>query len=116
MCNVFSIRLATLIYFHCKCTTAGVMWSSKDVLLISIATGFIFCFATIYVQNSMTRYVNRKVQEKIVVNPFVGMGLASDTQQYQEVHPKQEINPLQNESYTQMCPPGSGKRWTPLPT
>lgn len=87
------------------------MWSSKEVLFISIATGFVFCFATIYAQNAMTKYVNRQIQEKSGANPFIGMGLAPRTQREQQLPQKEQLPVKVRDS-----PPGSGTRWTPLPT
>ncbi|CAM9101343.1 unnamed protein product [Ectocarpus sp. 12 AP-2014] len=103
------------------------MWSSKEVLFISIATGFVFCFATIYAQNAVTRYVNRQVQEKTGANPLIGMGLVSRPQrehQQQSMHQQQQEHREQAQqeqavspvSELQSAPPGSGARWTPLPT
>ena len=93
------------------------MWSSKEVLLISIATGFMFCFATIYAQNSMTKYVNRKIQEKTWANPLIGTGLESVPRLPQRQRHVQEQADLQNDSPKKHnAPPGSGKRWTPLAT
>jgi hypothetical protein len=91
------------------------MWSSKEVLLISIATGFIFCFATIYAQNSMTKYVNRKIQEKTGANPLIGTGLASVAQHPQQ-HLQEQADLQYDSAKVHNAPPGSGKRWTPLTT
>ncbi|CAM9105395.1 unnamed protein product [Ectocarpus sp. 8 AP-2014] len=91
------------------------MWSSKEVLLISIATGFVFCFATIYVQNAMTTYVNRRVAEKTGSNPLIGMGLVSKPQR--DYHQENvRIKDHTRVSEIHRAPPGSGARWTPLST
>ena len=91
------------------------MWSSKEVLLISIATGFVFCFATIYAQNKLTKYVNRQVEKKTGGNPLIGMGLASRPQQQQQYQHPQDAK-IQPVSAFHSAPQGSGSRWTPLPT
>lgn len=86
-------------------------WSSKDVLFISVATGFVFCFATIYVQQAMKKYVEKQVYEKTRQNPLVGMGLVSEKSRPQQERPvNHKIVPEVHAS----PPPGSGKRWTPL--
>lgn len=94
------------------------MWSSKEVLLISIATGFVFCFATMYVQNTITKYVNRQVQERNSGNPLLAMGLASPApQQHQDRTPEQKESARSALVAKLHCaPPGAGARWTPLPT
>ena len=106
------------------------MWSSKEVLFISIATGFVFCFATIYVQNAVTKYVTRQVEEKAGANPLIGMGLASRPQQRQNVQQSgvsgvtahanvselPSVAAHANVSELPSAPPGSGSRWTALPT
>lgn len=97
------------------------MWSSKELLFISIATGFVFCFATIYAQNAMTKYVNRQVAEKTSTNPLIGTGLVSNPQQqhHQErVSHQKQIDTKGHEHVFEQhnAPPGSGTRWTPLPT
>ncbi|CAN0577081.1 unnamed protein product [Ectocarpus sp. 12 AP-2014] len=91
------------------------MWSSKEVLFISIATGFVFCFATIYAQNAMTRYVNHRVAEKTASNPLIGMGLVSEpSQQHQQQNVRVKDHARVSEIHS--APPGSGARWTPLST
>lgn len=92
------------------------MWSSKEVLIISIATGFVFCFATIYAQNAMTKYVNHQVQQKTGTNPLMGMGLAPMIQQQQTQKQQEQTNISNNAPELRSAPPGSGNRWTPLPT
>lgn len=80
------------------------------MLFISIATGFIFCFATIYAQNAMTNYVNRQVLKKTGENPMVHMALASNVVQ------QEKNSSLRNTPGPEVHspPPGSGERWTPL--
>lgn len=100
-------------------------WSSRQVLLISIATGFAFCFATIYAQRSMAKYIERKVYEgtrqEQKQNPMVGMGLVSERYRRGDPHPRDDVpDPpnapkLPNAPKAHASPPGSGARWTPLP-
>lgn len=94
------------------------MWSSKDVLMISIATGLVFCFATMYAQNAMTKYVDRQVQQRNGGNPLVGMGLASPAPRQHQVRPPEEKESHSSEPVVELhsAPPGAGARWTPLPT
>ncbi len=86
-------------------------WSSKEVLMISIATGLVFCFATIYAQHAMAKYVDKKVCEKTRQNPFVGMGLVSERKSQSSQTPEDQTA-LHN--LDSSPPPGSGTRWTPL--
>jgi len=90
------------------------MWSSKEVLLISIATGFVFCFATIYTQNAMTKYVNRQVEEKTGGNPLIGMGLAQRPERQEQLYQDQSSY-TKTQKFVRKAPSGSGSRWTPLP-
>ena len=97
------------------------MWSSKEVLFISIATGFVFCFATIYTQNAVTRYVNHRVAEKTTSNPLIGMGLVSKQPQQQRQQQQQQQQQQHHTNHARVseihsAPPGSGARWTPLST
>ena len=100
------------------------MWSSKEVLFISVATGLVFCFATIYVQNAVTKYVNRRVQERSCENPLVGTGVAARLSDHPRKHqeiPWDEISQRaavtsSNVPQQHVAPPGSGTRWTPLVT
>ncbi|CBN80352.1 EsV-1-48 [Ectocarpus siliculosus] len=92
------------------------MWSSKEVLFISIATGFVFCFATIYAQNAMSRYVNHCVAEKTAANPLIGMGLVSKPSQQQRVQQNVLVSDHASVADIHSPPPGSGARWTPLST
>lgn len=99
------------------------MWSSKELLIISIATGLVFCFATLYAQNAMTTYVNRKVAEKTGTNPLIGTGLVSNPQQQHQQqrelvrhHNKSDGKGHQRIFEQPNAPPGSGTRWTPIPT
>ncbi|CAM9209242.1 unnamed protein product [Pylaiella littoralis] len=85
------------------------MWSSKEVALISIATGFVFCFATICAQNKMKDYINQQVKAK-TQNPLIGMGLARRQQE-----PEMVAADTGSESAAfRSAPPGSGTRWTPI--
>lgn len=88
------------------------MWSSKEVLFISIATGFVFCFATIYAQNAMRKYVNLQIQEK-TGNPLIGTTLASRIPQQTDT--QTDPDPPHAPRF-RSAPPGCGTRWTPLPT
>ncbi|CAN0557845.1 unnamed protein product [Ectocarpus sp. 8 AP-2014] len=93
------------------------MWSSKEVLFISIATGFVFCFATVYAQNAMSRYVNHCVAEKTASNPLIGMGLVSKpSQQKQHLQQNVLVSDHARVSEIRSAPAGSGARWTPLST
>lgn len=96
------------------------MWSSKEVLLISIATGLAFCFATIYAQKKFQSYVDNRVKEK-TGNPFMSMvpdmeALASTPMKNESanVHQAPRSSPRNEITYHEP-PPGSGERWTPLP-
>lgn len=94
------------------------MWSSKEVLFISVATGLVFCFATIYVQNAVSKYVSRRVQERSGGNPLVGTGVASEPLEYpvkqHQVSRGVVGNDAREEVQLRDAPPGSGTRWTPL--
>lgn len=103
------------------------MWSSKELVIISIATGLVFCLATMYAQSAVSKYVDRRVLEKSGGNPLIGMGLASEPREQQ---PHQHQHQHQNQTQSQeegphvgrapgvadVPPPGSGTRWTPVPT
>lgn len=84
------------------------MWSSKEVTFISIATGFVFCFATTCVQNRIRDYVNQQVKEK-TENPLNGMGLTRRPQQNND-----EVIAAASSRTFRSAPPGSGTRWTPI--
>ena len=99
------------------------MWSSREVLTISIATGLLFCFVTIYAQNAMANYVNRQILEKTTnANPLVGTGLAAlalpcqsnDPPQRRQHQEKEEEEEQEKRPAT--APAGSGSRWTPIST
>ncbi|CAM9816785.1 unnamed protein product [Ectocarpus sp. 4 AP-2014] len=89
------------------------MWSSKELLFISIAMGLVFCCTTIYAQPTFTELVNRQIpinNQATAANPLLGTGLArcpgrSDGDE--------STGDSQAWVYSS-APPGSGRRWTPL--
>lgn len=85
------------------------MWSSKEVFCISIASGLVFCFTTIYIQKRVKDYVNQQVKEK-TQNPLIGMGLA------RRQHVDGPVVAAAGSETFRSAPPGSGTRWTPLPS
>ena len=98
------------------------MWTSKEVLLISIAAALASCFATFYAQRKFTSYIERKVQAK-TINPLLGI-MNNETFPNNSINAtsiyKQEKEPTE---FAQMVstpkqqvqyppsPPGSGKKW-----
>ncbi|CAM9090593.1 unnamed protein product [Ectocarpus sp. 12 AP-2014] len=109
-----------------------VMWSSKELCIISVATGLVFCFATLYAQSAVSKYVERRVFERSRANPLIGMGLASELRPPEhhpgnglsspsQSHPprvrdNEKVESVVHGSKIPDAPPGSGTRWTPLPT
>ena len=100
------------------------MWTTKEVVLISIATGLAFCFATIYSQNKFNSYVNKKIEQQSS-NPLLGIIPSTPVQnntntsvKYQTHEPIQHIEPvepIQQQVRYHTPPDGAGSRWTPLP-
>lgn len=105
------------------------MWTTKEVVIISIATGLAFCFATIYSQRKVQQYIDNKVIEKSI-NPlsslmnndmtFLGknntMPIVESQPTVQQESPAQENKnnvPIKKQIYHD-TPPGAGERWTPL--
>ena len=103
------------------------MWNNKELFLISLATGLVFCFATIYTQNKFRQYIDNKVTEKSA-NPLASliptetrdlgqmatMATPIPTQQPVMQEPQQQTPPPEPQKRFHDCPPGSGERWTPL--
>lgn len=104
------------------------MWTNKEVILISLATGIAFCFATIYTQKKFHEYVDNKVTEKSI-SPLAsllsketrGLGqmrlpdmpnIQNPLQQRQE--PSGPVPDTEPQKKFHESPPGSGERWTPL--
>ena len=100
------------------------MWTTKEVLLISIATSLATFFSTFYVQKRFASYIDGKVQAKTGDNPLLGLTNNSFSQPISiPIYNK----PTEPSSFGQMqtiatpelqfhpSPPGSGKKWTPLP-
>ena len=104
------------------------MWTTKEVVIVSLATGLAFCFATIYSQRKIQMYIDNKVIEKSG-NPLarlipsetanVGQNMSLGTSVYSAptVKPVQDVNheapPVETRRLHE-SPPGSGERWTPL--
>ena len=103
------------------------MWNNKELFLISLATGLVFCFATIYAQNKFRQYIDNKVTEKSS-NPLASlihtetrhlgqmatMATPIPIQQPVMQEPHQQSPPPELQKRFHDCPPGSGERWTPL--
>lgn len=103
------------------------MWTTKELFLISVSTGIVFCFITLYSQRKLRQYIDRKVVEtssnplSSLVNTGLTiekentgslgqkMGMGFDNHEHQE--PPLEIKVPE----TPKPPPGSGERWTPYP-
>jgi len=109
------------------------MWTTKEVFLISIATGLAFSFATIYSQRKFKSYVDYKLAEKSG-NPLIGIVSQppiNDCQDIQYQLEKPTLPDIYNQTLTvqetplseirvpeimyHTPPEGSGSRWTPLP-
>lgn len=103
------------------------MWTTKEVLIISIATGLVFSFATIYSQRKFQSYIETKVTEK-TGNPLLGLvpqpPINNEIQQHIEVaqSPSPIHEPAHNVQFSNtpvvryhVPPDGAGSRWTPLP-
>lgn len=108
------------------------MWTTKEVFLISIATGLAFSFATIYSQRKFKAYVDYKLSEKSG-NPLLGIVSQPPINdcrdiQYQLEKPTYQLEkptmPVQETPLPEIVEPqimyhtppeGSGSRWTPLP-
>lgn len=106
------------------------MWTNKEVILISLATGLAFCFATIYTQNKFHQYVENKVTEKstnplasLLSNETRGLGQmrlpdmpVTQTPPQQSLRQEPHVHVPEPEPQKKFhdCPPGSGERWTPL--
>lgn len=86
-------------------------------MVISIATGLVFCLGTLYAQNAVRRYVEEQVEKKAGGNnPLVGTGLLSTPPLVDKTAShasKPQKHAVQQSART---PPGCGERWTPLPT
>lgn len=116
------------------------MWTTKEVIIISLATGLAFCFATIYSQRKMQQYIDNKVSEKssnplssiltrdmasslgqvAAMNSQQNSVLSNDSMERQQSHlqdtpPASIPVPSRKEKKFHEPPPGSGERWTPLP-
>lgn len=112
------------------------MWTTKEVFIISLATGLAFCLATIYSQRKIQQYIDHKVSEKST-NPLSGlltremtsigqagaMGSSKNTIANEYVGNQHRVSSSEDE--VQMArppktqefhepPPGAGERWTPL--
>ncbi len=101
------------------------MWTTKEVLVVSIVTGLAFCFATVYTQRKIQRYIDGKVSERSATNPLASL-LGSGAP------PSSPLSPLETQrdrappvagtaaappprARVHEKPPGAGERWTPLP-
>lgn len=112
------------------------MWTNKELFLISLATGLVFCFATIYTQKKFHQYVDNKVTEKSA-NPLASLlpneirdtrnnrdlgqmrlpevpSIHAPTHQPVLNEPQQNMTPQEPQKRFHDSPPGSGERWTPL--
>ncbi len=103
------------------------MWTNKELVLISLATGLVFCFATIYTQNKFHQYIDNKVTEKssnplesLIATGTMGLGQMGTATtpapiQQQVVQETQQQAPTPgHKKMFHDPPPGSGERWTPL--
>jgi hypothetical protein len=101
------------------------MWTTKEVLFISIATGLAFSFATIYSQRKLKSYIDQKLSEKSG-NPLLGIVSQPPINDCKEIQyqlekstfPVQEAPlpaSIEPQIMYQAPPEGSGSRWTPLP-
>lgn len=104
------------------------MWTTKEVVIISIATGLAFSFATIYSQRKLNSYVNQKIEQQSV-NPLLGIVPSVPVQNnthyqhentnapviQQSYEPIQQKEPIQHKVRYHTPPDGAGTRWTPLP-
>ena len=106
------------------------MWTNKELFLISLATGLVFCSATIYTQNKFRQYIDNKVTEKSA-NPLASL-LSKETRDLGQMRlpdvpttptpmqqpvlqqPQQNMTPQEPQKRFHDSPPGSGERWTPL--
>lgn len=98
------------------------MWTTKEVVIISLATGIAFIFATIYSQRKIHQYIDNKITEKST-NPLASlltkdMALAIPAASLgapaQDTRIVEEIPPAPIEPKFHTPPPGAGERWTPL--
>lgn len=105
-------------------------WNTKEVIIISIATGLFFSCMTLYLQNKFQSMINDKVKQQ-TSNPLVdivnsssyGRNVQTNFNQ-SEVGTKQIINDQTRETQhvhdeqpviMHEIPHGAGQRWTPLP-
>ena len=110
------------------------MWTTKEVIIISLATGLAFFFATIYSQRKIQQYIDNKVSERSS-NPLhklvqdntqlASMGPTGPAKPIQPAKPTGPTEPTEPTGHMEhvehveqryhVPPPGAGERWTPLP-
>jgi len=96
------------------------MWTTKEVVIISIATGLACCFATIYTQRRIQQYIDNKVTERSI-NPFsklINKEITPVGKSPQLIPVQETLVPEPSPPKTQVfheTPQGAGERWTPLP-
>ena len=98
------------------------MWTTKEVLLISIASALASFFATFYIQNKFASYIEGKVKAKTTDHPLLGFMHTDPMSVSKPVYQKT----MEPNSFEQMStlatpeikfhpsPPGSGTKWTPI--
>lgn len=102
------------------------MWTTKEVVIISLATGLAFLFATIYSQRKIQQYIDNKVTEKStnplsslltkdMVSTVQSVSLGAPEEHRQEVEQLGRSTPPPKKQEFHEPPPGAGERWTPLP-
>lgn len=101
------------------------MWTTREVLLISIASAIAACFTTFYVQGKFASYIDSKVKSKSE-NPLLGF-MNKDMPSFVENKKEVTQNITNSNNFKHVdevvsqeiqyhpLPPGAGTRWTPLP-
>jgi len=96
------------------------MWTTKEVIIISIATGLACCFATIYTQRKIQQYIDSKVTErsisplsKLINREITSVGQSMPITSMEDV-PVPTAEPPKAQVFHE-TPQGAGERWTPLP-